>query len=284
MAAEGAAPAAQAVDVPPAVRPLTDADLRRYIESNGLKVGAPQLMQLKLPCKCCGRCVGCTLSVRPRLAAAAAVRSAPSAALRRPGGPSLGAAGTHLPTSPKTLPASEHTPPKPPRSQAELLARPPDLPDADVIKSLVFSADGQPVLVVCGLASKVRGPCWIPGTQVDHRIHPRQHARGRATGRAAAAGRRARPRPCGAGPSPPRPHPTPHPQVDERKLARHLGLSRRRVRLASTDDALQHSGYAVGTVPPFGAPRRLKGTDAAAVCTWGKERGCGGSWQQLLAW
>ncbi|KAI8477134.1 MAG: hypothetical protein J3K34DRAFT_498662 [Monoraphidium minutum] len=67
------------------------------------------------------------------------------------------------------------------------------LADGDVIKSLVFSADGQPVLV-----------------------------------------------------------------VDERKLARHLGVSRRRVRLASTEDALQHSGYAVGTVPPFGHRHPLR--------------------------
>jgi hypothetical protein len=40
--------------------------------------------------------------------------------------------------------------------------------------------------------------------------------------------------------------------VSERKLAAHLGVARRKVRLASTDDALLHSGYAVGTVPPFG--------------------------------
>lgn len=78
--------------------------------------------------------------------------------------------------------------------RAELLPRPADLPDADVIKSLVFTANGRPVLVVAGLASK----------------------------------------------------------VDERKVAAHLGVSRRRVRLASTQDALLHSGYAVGTVPPFG--------------------------------
>jgi len=77
---------------------------------------------------------------------------------------------------------------------ATLQARPADLLDADVIKSLVFTANGQPVLVVTGLSSK----------------------------------------------------------VDERKLAAHLGVSRRRVRLASTQDALLHSGYAVGTVPPFG--------------------------------
>jgi hypothetical protein len=46
--------------------------------------------------------------------------------------------------------------------------------------------------------------------------------------------------------------------VDERKLARHLGLSRRRVKLASPEDALRHCGYAVGTVPPFGHRRRLR--------------------------
>ncbi|GBF92616.1 hypothetical protein Rsub_05230 [Raphidocelis subcapitata] len=91
--------------------------------------------------------------------------------------------------------------------QAAILPRPPDLDDADVIKSLVFSANSQPVLVVAPLAAK----------------------------------------------------------VNERKLAAHLGVSRRRVRLASTDDALAHSGYAVGTVPPFGHRHPLRTLVDAAV-------------------
>lgn len=41
-------------------------------------------------------------------------------------------------------------------------------------------------------------------------------------------------------------------RVDERKLADHLRLARRRVRLATTEEALRHSGYATGTVPPIG--------------------------------
>ncbi|KIY94556.1 hypothetical protein MNEG_13405, partial [Monoraphidium neglectum] len=47
--------------------------------------------------------------------------------------------------------------PRPLAAQARLLPRPPDLADDDVIKSLVFSAGLQPVLVVAKLSSKARG-------------------------------------------------------------------------------------------------------------------------------
>jgi hypothetical protein len=42
--------------------------------------------------------------------------------------------------------------------------------------------------------------------------------------------------------------------VEERKVADHLGVARRRVRLATAQEALRASGFAVGTVAPFGAP------------------------------
>lgn len=102
--------------------------------------------------------------------------------------------------------------------KAQLLPRPADLPDGDVIKSLVFTANGQPLLVVAPLSSK----------------------------------------------------------VDERRLAAHLGVSRRRVRLASTADALVHSGYAVGTVPPFGEPLfgvwGAVGKKGESRASWGRRR------------
>ena len=66
------------------------------------------------------------------------------------------------PTPPRTAPA-------PPRLQAQLLPRPSDRADADVIKSLVFSADSQPVLVVCGLSSKVRGG-GVPRRRAPDRV------------------------------------------------------------------------------------------------------------------
>jgi prolyl-tRNA editing enzyme YbaK/EbsC (Cys-tRNA(Pro) deacylase) len=73
--------------------------------------------------------------------------------------------------------------------QAELLPRPPDLDEADVIKSLVFSADGQPVLVVAGLGSKVRASARGRAGQQSRGAAPPQAARD------AAAGPRP-PRPC----------------------------------------------------------------------------------------
>ncbi len=119
---------------------------------------------------------------------------------------------------------------------AQLLPRPADLKDEDVIKSLVFTAQGRPVLVVMGLSSKVSVPTlgldWSTRTEPvrpmhHHRRHQHQHCHH-----------------CR--------------QVDERKLAAHLGVARRQVRLAPTDDALLHSGYAVGTVPPFGEEQRFR--------------------------
>lgn len=40
--------------------------------------------------------------------------------------------------------------------------------------------------------------------------------------------------------------------IDHKKLADHLGISRRRTKLASADEVLAITGFAVGTVPPFG--------------------------------
>ena len=40
--------------------------------------------------------------------------------------------------------------------------------------------------------------------------------------------------------------------IDHKKLADHLGISRRRTKLASANDVLAITGFAVGTVPPFG--------------------------------
>ena len=40
--------------------------------------------------------------------------------------------------------------------------------------------------------------------------------------------------------------------IDHKKLADHLGVSRRRTKLASADEVLAITGFAVGTVPPFG--------------------------------
>jgi prolyl-tRNA editing enzyme YbaK/EbsC (Cys-tRNA(Pro) deacylase) len=54
--------------------------------------------------------------------------------------------------------------------------------------------------------------------------------------------------------------------VEERKVADHLGVARRRVRLATAQEALQASGFAVGTVAPFGAQRRRQRTLQTIAC------------------
>ncbi len=44
-------------------------------------------------------------------------------------------------------------------------------------------------------------------------------------------------------------------RVDYRALARALGLSRKKVRLARAEEVLRWTGYPVGAVPPLGLPR-----------------------------
>ena len=45
--------------------------------------------------------------------------------------------------------------------------------------------------------------------------------------------------------------------VDRRRLARHFGVGRKRVRLASAEQTLEMTGYPIGCVPPFGHARPL---------------------------
>lgn len=115
-----AAPAAVAAAAPP-LAPLTHADLQRHLDASGLQArgAAP---------RCLSRAPARRGGIRPRRVRARACA---------PPGPSTAC-------GPATRP------------QARLLARPPDLDGADVVKSLVFTAHAQPVLVVTGLASKAR--------------------------------------------------------------------------------------------------------------------------------
>lgn len=69
-----------------------------------------------------------------------------------------------------------------------------------IVKSLVFLADGQPVLVLA----------------------------------------------CGTG------------KVNAKKVADYLGLSRKRVKMASAEYVLAETGFAVGVTPPFGHKSRLR--------------------------
>lgn len=62
-------------------------------------------------------------------------------------------------------------------------------------------------------------------------------------------------------------------RVDERNLANALGLSRKRLRMATGDEALAHTGFALGVVPPFGhraaLPTLLDARAAAQPHLWG---------------
>jgi prolyl-tRNA editing enzyme YbaK/EbsC (Cys-tRNA(Pro) deacylase) len=46
-------------------------------------------------------------------------------------------------------------------------------------------------------------------------------------------------------------------RMSYRKLAEHLGVSRRKVKMASPEQALEISGFVVGAMPPFGHRERL---------------------------
>ena len=45
--------------------------------------------------------------------------------------------------------------------------------------------------------------------------------------------------------------------IDHKKLADHLGVSRRRTKLANAEEVFAITGYRVGTVPPFGHKTKL---------------------------
>jgi prolyl-tRNA editing enzyme YbaK/EbsC (Cys-tRNA(Pro) deacylase) len=45
--------------------------------------------------------------------------------------------------------------------------------------------------------------------------------------------------------------------IDQRAIARHLEVSRKRVKLADADTVMKITGYPAGAVPPFGHPQPL---------------------------
>ena len=47
-------------------------------------------------------------------------------------------------------------------------------------------------------------------------------------------------------------------RVDYKRVAEHVGVSRRKLKLAGAEAVLAITGYPVGGVPPFGHPRRLR--------------------------
>jgi prolyl-tRNA editing enzyme YbaK/EbsC (Cys-tRNA(Pro) deacylase) len=47
-------------------------------------------------------------------------------------------------------------------------------------------------------------------------------------------------------------------RVDQRKVADRLGVGRKQVKFASAEQALEITGYVVGSMPPFGHRRKLR--------------------------
>ena len=92
------------------------------------------------------------------------------------------------------IPLSEHT------STVEDAARALAVDSVQIIKSLVFRIDGEPLLVI------------------------------------------------NSGPA----------RVDRRKIAAYLGVGRKRVKFASAEEALQFTGFVVGSMPPFGHAQKLR--------------------------
>jgi prolyl-tRNA editing enzyme YbaK/EbsC (Cys-tRNA(Pro) deacylase) len=54
-------------------------------------------------------------------------------------------------------------------------------------------------------------------------------------------------------------------RLDRKALADLLGVSRRRVKIASAAQVLAHTGYVAGSVPPFGYPEPIETVVETAV-------------------
>eukprot|EP01001_Neometanema_parovale_P012902 NODE_9231_length_654_cov_75.474576_g8965_i0.p1 GENE.NODE_9231_length_654_cov_75.474576_g8965_i0~~NODE_9231_length_654_cov_75.474576_g8965_i0.p1 ORF type:complete len:191 (+),score=39.38 NODE_9231_length_654_cov_75.474576_g8965_i0:59-574(+) len=65
-------------------------------------------------------------------------------------------------------------------------------------------------------------------------------------------------------------------RVDSKKLAQHLGVPNSRVKLATPDEVLLHTGYPVGAVPPFGHRRALPTVVEESVMLQSEVYGGGG--------
>ena len=71
-------------------------------------------------------------------------------------------------------------------------------------------------------------------------------------------------------------------RVDRKKLAGFLGVGRKRVKFASADQALEMTGYVVGSMPPFGHRTRLPTLVDAAVTGMEEIFGGGGGIDAMM--
>jgi len=71
-------------------------------------------------------------------------------------------------------------------------------------------------------------------------------------------------------------------RVDRRKLAAFLGVGRKRVKFADAEQALNITGYVVGSMPPFGHRRRLRTLVDRAVTGLAQIFGGGGDIDAMM--
>ena len=71
-------------------------------------------------------------------------------------------------------------------------------------------------------------------------------------------------------------------RVDRKKLAGFLGVGRKRVKFASADQALEMTGYVVGSMPPFGHRQQLPTLVDPAVTAMEVVFGGGGDIDAML--
>ncbi len=71
-------------------------------------------------------------------------------------------------------------------------------------------------------------------------------------------------------------------RVDRKRLADNLGVARRRMKIASAKEVLDHTGYMAGAVPPFGHKMPLPTVLESAVLTQNLVYGGGGEIHALM--
>ena len=71
-------------------------------------------------------------------------------------------------------------------------------------------------------------------------------------------------------------------RVDRKKLAVHLGMNRKRVKFATASQALEITGYVVGSMPPFGHRQPLRTLMDTAAASLNVAYGGGGDVDAMM--
>lgn len=71
-------------------------------------------------------------------------------------------------------------------------------------------------------------------------------------------------------------------RVDRRKIGKHVGVNRKKVKFATAEQALEISGYIVGSMPPFGHLQPLPTLIDPTITTLGTIFGGGGDIDAMM--